>query len=170
MAKRLEGEFEILFTGTEGRCAHEFILDVRMFKTSANVDATDIAKRLQDYSFHAPTMSWPVTNTLMIDPTESDSKAEMDRMCDAFLQIREEIRDIEEGRVAPDNNVLKNSPHTAEMVLANEWDKPYERETAAYPVDGLREKKFWPTVGRLDDVYGDRNVVCTCPPVEAWVR
>jgi len=170
MAKRLEGEFEILFTGTEGRCAHEFILDVRMFKTSANVDATDIAKRLQDYSFHAPTMSWPVTNTLMIEPTESESKAEMDRMCDAFLQIREEIRDIEEGRVAPDNNVLKNSPHTAEMVLANEWDKPYERETAAYPVDGLREKKFWPTVGRLDDVYGDRNVVCTCPPVEAWVR
>ena len=183
----------------QGRCAHEFILDVREFKNTAGVEAIDISKRLQDYSFHAPTMSWPVPNTLMIEPTESESLAELDRMCDAFLAIREEIRDIEEGRVDPENNVLRNSPHPIDVVCADDWSFPYSRDSAAYPVsvlplpfaalpqcrqcwflcrlcahemssdpqvDGLRTKKFWPTVARLDDVYGDRNVVCSCPPME----
>jgi len=170
MAGRLQHAYSILFTGEQGRCAHEFILDVREFKNTAGVEAIDISKRLQDYSFHAPTMSWPVPNTLMIEPTESESLAELDRMCDAFLAIREEIRDIEEGRVDPENNVLRNSPHPIDVVCADDWSFPYSRDSAAYPVDGLRTKKFWPTVARLDDVYGDRNVVCSCPPMEDWVK
>ena len=161
MAARLAPHYDILYTGKNGLCAHEFILDVRPFKASCGIEAGDIAKRLQDYSFHAPTMSWPVTNTLMIEPTESESKAELDRMCDAFIAIREEIRQIENGKADEENNLLSNAPHPNHVVCASDWPYPYTREQAAFPVDGLKDRKFWPTVGKLDDVYGDRNVVCT---------
>jgi len=161
MKKRLEGEFEVLFTGTNGTVAHEFIIDLRPFKDSVGVDAVDIAKRLIDYSLHAPTMSWPVAGTLMCEPTESESKAELDRFCDAMLAIREEIREIEQGKVPKDNNALKNAPHTMEEIMGDKWDHPYPREQAAYPLPSLRAKKFWPTIKRIDDVYGDKNLVIT---------
>ena len=170
MATRLDGPYEVLYTGTNGRCAHEFILDVRGFKASCGIEATHIAKRLQDYSFHAPTMSWPVTNTLMIEPTESESKVELDRFVDALLAIREEIRGVEQGLLDAESNVLTNAPHSMEVIANDDWEFPYSRNSAAYPMPILRERKFWPSVGKLDDVYGDRNVVCTCPPLESWVR
>lgn len=161
MKARLEGEFEVLFTGKQGRVAHEFIIDLRPFKDSCGIDAVDIAKRLCDYSMHAPTMSWPVAGTLMVEPTESESKYELDRFCDAMLQIREEIRMVEQGKMDKLNNPLKNAPHTMEEVISEKWDHPYPREMAAYPVPLLRTKKFWPTIKRIDDVYGDRNLVIT---------
>jgi len=161
MKKRLEGEFEVLFTGTNGTVAHEFIIDLRPFKDAVGIDAVDIAKRLIDYSLHAPTMSWPVAGTLMCEPTESESKAELDRFCDAMLKIREEIREVEQGKVPKDNNVLKNAPHTMEEIMGDKWDHPYPREQAAYPLPNLRAKKFWPTIKRIDDVYGDKNLVIT---------
>jgi glycine dehydrogenase len=161
MKARLEGEFEVLFTGKNGRCAHEFIIDLRPFKDSCGVDAVDIAKRLCDYSMHAPTMSWPVAGTLMVEPTESESKFELDRFCDAMLQIREEIRLIEQGKMDKVNNPLKNAPHTMQEVIGEKWDHPYSRDMAAYPVASLRRNKFWPTIKRIDDVYGDRNLVIT---------
>ena len=170
MASRLAGHYDILYTGTNGMCAHEFILDVRGFKATSGIEAGDIAKRLQDYSFHAPTMSWPVANTLMIEPTESESKEELDRMCDALIAIREEIRAVEEDRAAKGNNVLSNAPHPISVVSGDSWEYPYSREQAAFPVESLKDRKFWPSVGKLDDVYGDRHVVCTCPSVEEWVR
>jgi glycine dehydrogenase len=168
MAKRLEKHFPIVYTGKNGFVAHEFILDLRQFKESAGAEAMDVAKRLMDYGFHAPTVSWPVPGTLMIEPTESESKAEMDRFCDALIKIRGEIQEIVEGRAPRDNNVLKNAPHTAEAVTATQWPHPYSREQAAFPAPWVRERKFWPAVGRIDDAYGDRNLVCTCPPMESY--
>ncbi|PWY75530.1 glycine dehydrogenase [Aspergillus heteromorphus CBS 117.55] len=163
---RLRPHYPILYTNENGRCAHEFILDVRQFKDTCGVEAIDIAKRLQDYGFHAPTMSWPVSNTLMIEPTESESKAELDRFCDALISIRGEIAQVEEGKQPRDGNVLKMSPHTQRDLLATEWTRPYTREQAAYPLPYLIEKKFWPSVTRVDDAYGDQNLFCTCGPVE----
>jgi len=161
MAKRLEPHFKILYSGQNGRVAHEFIVDCRPFKPAIEVD--DIAKRLMDFGFHAPTMSFPVPGTLMIEPTESESKVELDRFCDAMIAIREEIRAVAEGRADPTDNVLKNAPHTVRAVTATEWNHPYSREQAAFPAPWVREHKFWPPVARIDNVYGDRNLFCTCP-------
>lgn len=169
MAKRLEGAYNILYRGTTGRVAHEFILDLRPFKSSCGIGETDVAKRLQDYGFHSPTMSWPVSGTLMVEPTESESKAELDRFCDAMLLIREEIRAVDEGRIDKLDNPLKNAPHTARKVMSEKWEHPYSRDTAAFPASWTRDAKFWPTTSRVDDVFGDRNLVCTCPPMEAYM-
>ncbi|CAI7678953.1 unnamed protein product [Penicillium pancosmium] len=163
---RLKPHYPILYTNENGRCAHEFILDLRGFKETAGVEAIDVAKRLQDYGFHAPTMSWPVSNTLMIEPTESENKAELDRFCDALISIRQEIADVEAGKQPREGNVLKNSPHTQRDLLSTEWTRSYSRETAAYPQPYLLEKKFWPSVTRVDDAFGDQNLFCTCGPVE----
>jgi len=168
MAKRLENHYPVMFLGINGRCAHEFIIDVRPYEKSAGIKTDDIAKRLMDYGFHAPTMSWPVPGTLMIEPTESEPKTELDRFCDAMIAIRGEIREIEEGRVDRADNALKNAPHTAGMVTANDWTHPYSREQAAFPLPWVRNHKFWPHVGRVDNPYGDRNLVCTCPPMSEY--
>jgi glycine dehydrogenase len=168
MAKRLEKHYPILYTGTSGFVAHEFILDLRQFKETAGVEAMDVAKRLMDYGFHAPTVSFPVAGTLMIEPTESESKAELDRFCTAMILIREEIQDIVDGRQPRTNNVIKNAPHTAKIVTAAEWDRPYSREKAAYPAPWVYHHKFWPFVGRIDEAFGDRHLVCTCPPMESY--
>ncbi|AFK01701.1 Glycine dehydrogenase (decarboxylating) [Emticicia oligotrophica DSM 17448] len=167
---RLEGEYQILYTADSGHCAHEMIVDLRPFKASAGVEAEDVAKRLMDYNFHAPTLSFPVAGTLMIEPTESESKAELDRFCDALLSIREEIREIEEGKADKANNVLKHAPHTAPVVLTEEWTRPYSREKAAYPLAYVKANKFWATVSRIDSAYGDRNLICACEPVEAYAE
>jgi glycine dehydrogenase len=170
LLSKLKPHYPIVYTNAHGRCAHEFILDVRAFKQTAGIEAIDIAKRLQDYGFHAPTMSWPVANTLMIEPTESESKEELDRFVDALAAIREEIREVEEGRAPRAGNVLKMAPHPIQDIIEGDgegkWDRPYSREKAAYPLAWLREKKFWPSVARVDDTYGDLNLFCTCPPVE----
>jgi glycine cleavage system P protein (glycine dehydrogenase) len=168
MAKRLEKYYPVLYTGKHGTVAHEFIVDVRPFKETAGVEANDIAKRLMDYGFHAPTMSFPVAGTLMIEPTESESKSELDRFCDAMIAIRGEIQDIVEGRMPKDDNPLKHAPHTAQAIAAGEWRHAYSREQAAFPAPWLRESKFWPAVGRIDNAYGDRNLMCACPPVEHY--
>jgi len=165
MAKRLEGHYDVLFRGRNRRVAHEFIIDLRPFEKSANVKAEDVAKRLMDYGFHAPTQSFPVPGTLMIEPTESESMAELDRFCDAMIAIREEIRAIEQGQMSRDDNPLKGAPHTAEAVSADAWTHSYGRQQAAFPLAWVREHKFWPFVGRIDNVYGDRNLFCTCPPM-----
>ncbi|RMZ90534.1 hypothetical protein DV736_g2239, partial [Chaetothyriales sp. CBS 134916] len=165
---RLKDHYPIVYTNDKGRCAHEFILDARGFKQVSGIEAIDIAKRLQDYGFHAPTMSFPVSNTLMIEPTESESKEELDRFCDAMIQIRQEIKDIEEGKAPKEGNVLKMAPHPQQDLLRDDWDRPYTREQAAYPLPWLKEKKFWPSVARVDDAYGDLNLFCTCSPVEGF--
>jgi glycine dehydrogenase len=170
MASRLKSHYNILYTGKNGTCAHEFIIDLREFKATAGIVEEDVAKRLMDFNFHAPTMSWPVVGTLMVEPTESESLYELDRFCDAMIQIRGEIAEIAEGRMDKKNNPLKNAPHTADVVISDEWDRPYSRERAAYPLPYLKQNKFWPTVGRLDNVFGDRHVVCTCPPLEAYAE
>ena len=157
---RLKPHYPILYTNSQGRCAHEFILDTRKFKESCGIEVIDIAKRLQDYGFHSPTMSWPVANTLMIEPTESESKAELDRFCDALISIRKEIAEVEAGRQPREGNVLKMAPHTVEDLVGAKWERSYGREEAAFPLQWLREKKFWPTVARLDDAYGDMNLFC----------
>ena len=167
IATRLKGAYEVLYTGPGGRVAHECILDTRPYEESAGVTVEDIAKRLMDCGFHAPTMSWPVPGTLMIEPTESETKAELDRFCDAMLAIREEIRDIEEGRIDRGNNPLKNAPHTVED-LVSDWDRPYTRKQGCFPPGAFRVDKYWPPVNRIDNVYGDRNLVCTCPPMEDY--
>lgn len=167
---RLKDYFPVLYTGKKNRSAHEFIIDVRSFKQSAGIDATDVAKRLMDYGFHAPTMSFPVPGTLMIEPTESESKAELDRFCDAMIEIRKEIRDIEDGVSDSENNVLKNAPHSMRVVTSDKWDRPYSREKAAFPLAHLKFNKFWPHTSRVDDAYGDRNLVCTCLPMEAYAE
>lgn len=167
MARRLEGAYPVLYHGSHGRSAHEFILDLRPFKPF--IEAEDVAKRLMDYGFHAPTMSFPVAGTLMIEPTESESKEELDRFCDAMLQIREEIRAVAEGRIDAHDNPLKNAPHTADTVIVAEWNHPYGREEAVYPLPWVRERKFWPSVARIDNVWGDRNLICTCPPLSDYV-
>ncbi len=166
MAGRLGEHYPVTYTGRSGLVAHEFVMDVGAFDATAGVKAEDIAKRLMDYGFHAPTMSWPVPGTLMVEPTESESKAELDRFCEAMIAIREEIRAIESGQADRSNNVLKNAPHTAEAVSAEPWDHPYPRQQAAYPLAWVRQSKFWPFVGRIDNPYGDRNLVCSCPPME----
>ncbi len=164
---RLEKHYNVLFAGANGRSAHELIIDIRPFK--AFVGAEDVAKRLIDYGFHAPTLSWPVPNTMMIEPTESESKDELDRFCDAMIQIKEEIDEVARGTADAESNVLKNAPHTAAVVTADEWPYPYSREKAAYPLPYLREGyKFWPSVGRVNNAFGDRHLVCTCPPIEAY--
>ncbi len=169
IAARLKGAFDVLYTGHNGRVAHECILDTRPFEESAHVTVDDIAKRLIDNGFHAPTMSWPVAGTLMVEPTESETKAELDRFCDAMLSIREEIREIEEGRIDAQNNPLKNAPHTVED-LVGEWDRPYSRELACYPPGAFRVDKYWPPVNRVDNVYGDRHLICSCPPLEDYAE
>jgi len=169
MAARLNGAYDVLFTGTNGQCAHEFILDLRPLKAAAGITEEDVAKRLQDYGFHSPTMSWPVGGTLMIEPTESEDLAELDRFCDAMLAIRAEIDDIGSGRIPLENSPLRNAPHTLDDLVSDKWDRPYPRETGAYPAPWIRANKFWPTCGRVDNVYGDRNLVCTCPPLEAYM-
>jgi glycine dehydrogenase len=168
IAARLQDEFPILYKGESGYAAHEMILDTRKFKTSAHVEAEDIAKRLMDYNFHAPTLSFPVAGTLMVEPTESESKEELDRFCDAMLSIREEIREIEEGKQDAEVNVLKNAPHTASEVTGDEWHFNYSRQKAAFPLPYVRANKFWPTVARVNSTYGDRNLVCACIPTEAY--
>jgi glycine dehydrogenase len=168
MAKRIEGGYDVLFKGANGQCAHEFILDLRPFK-SAGIVEEDVAKRLQDYGFHSPTMSWPVGGTLMVEPTESEDKAELDRFCDAMLAIRKEIEDVVSGKVAANDSPLKGAPHTVDMITTADWNKPYTRQTAAFPAPWINAgNKFWPTVGRIDNVYGDRNLVCTCPPISVY--
>jgi glycine dehydrogenase len=165
---RLEKHFDILYTGSNGHCAHEMIVECRPFKMSAQVEVEDIAKRLMDYGFHAPTVSFPVAGTLMIEPTESESQAELDKFCDALIAIREEIAEIESGIYPADNNVLVNAPHTQRVVMAENWDKSYSREKAAFPNEKLKFHKFWPAVSRIDSAYGDRNLVCACEPIEAY--
>jgi glycine dehydrogenase len=170
MKARLEKEYPVLYSGENGNCAHEMILDTRKFKTSAGVEAADFAKRLMDYGFHAPTVSFPVAGTLMVEPTESESKEELDRFCDAMLAIREEIREIENGSADKEDNVLKNAPHTASEISADQWTHVYSRNKAAYPAPFVAQKKFWPSVARVNDTYGDRNLVCACLPLEAYME
>ena len=170
MAAKLAGHYKVLYTGSTGLCAHEFILDLRDFKASAGVTEADVAKRLADYNFHAPTMSWPVGGTIMVEPTESEDKAELDRFVEALIAIRAEIADIEAGKADRDDNVLKNAPHTQQYVMSEEWNHPYSRAKAAFPVKGLKQAKFWPTTSRLNDTYGDRNLVCSCPPIETFLE
>ena len=165
IAKRLDGYFPVLYKGKGGLVAHECIIDLRDAKKKADVEVEDIAKRLMDYGFHAPTVSWPVPGTMMIEPTESESKDEIDRFCDALIAIHGEVREIERGEASREDNVLKNAPHTAEMVVSDAWDRPYSREKAAYPAPWCRERKFWPPVRRIDNVWGDRNLFCSCLPV-----
>ena len=167
VAQRLTNYYPTLYTGPGGLVAHECILDFRQFKPTAGIEVEDVAKRLMDYGFHAPTMSWPVAGTLMVEPTESESKAELDRFCDALIAIHAEIKAIAAGQLDRQNNPLKQAPHTASVVTGDKWDRPYSREQAAFPTAWTRAHKFWPAVGRVDNVYGDRNLVCTCAPLEA---
>lgn len=168
IAKRLESYYPVLYKGKAGLVAHECILDLRSLKKSAGIEVEDIAKRLMDYGYHAPTVSWPVAGTVMVEPTESESKQELDRFCEAMIAIRSEIAEIEKGNTDAQNNPLKNAPHTAESLMVAEWNRPYTREQAAYPAPWTREHKFWPVVGRIDNAFGDRNFVCSCLPMEAY--
>jgi len=170
MANRLQDHFEVLYRGENGRVAHEFILDLRPLKKTTGISDEDVAKRLMDYGFHAPTMSFPVAGTIMVEPTESESKVELDRLCDALVSIRSEIQEVESGEADPEDNVLKNAPHTATLLTASEWNHPYSREKAAYPAPWTRDYKFWPTVRRVNNVHGDRNLVCVCPPIEVYAE
>ncbi|MFP5519840.1 MAG: aminomethyl-transferring glycine dehydrogenase [Bdellovibrionia bacterium] len=168
IAKKLEGSYPVLYKGQNEMVAHECIIDLRDLKKTSGIDVSDVAKRLIDYGFHAPTMSWPVAGTLMIEPTESEPKAELDRFIQSMVQIRKEIADVESGKMDKENNALRNSPHTAQKLAAPEWNHPYSRDEAVYPLSWLRENKFWPTVGRVDNVYGDRNLVCACPSIDTY--
>jgi glycine dehydrogenase len=168
MKERLAGHYQTLYVGKEGRCAHEMILDCRDFKRLAGVEVADIAKRLMDYGFHAPTVAFPVADTLMVEPTESESKEELDRFCEAMIQIRKEIDAIATGKADKAENLLKHAPHTARVISSDNWTRPYSRQEAAYPLSWVSEAKFWPSVGRVDNAYGDRHLVCSCPPVESY--
>lgn len=168
IAKQLEPHFPVLYKGKNDLVAHECILDLRHWKKAAEIEVEDVAKRLMDYGFHAPTMSWPVPGTIMVEPTESESKQELDRFCDAMIAIYQEIQAVASGEADRSNNVLKNAPHTAQVVCADRWDRPYSRELAAFPNRSVREHKFWPVVGRIDNVHGDRNLICSCLPMEAY--
>ena len=170
IAQRLKGHFDVLYTGRQGTVAHECIIDIRPLKERSGITEEDVAKRLIDYGFHAPTMSFPVAGTLMIEPTESESLNEIDRFCDAMLAIREEIRSVEDARFDPINNPLKNAPHTLDDVTASEWNRPYSREQAVWPVSSLRGDKYWAPVNRVDNVYGDRNLICSCPSIESYLE
>ena len=164
----LEPYFPVLYTGKTGFVGHELIFDFRPFKASANIEVEDVAKRLMDYGYHAPTVSFPVPGTLMVEPTESESKEELDRFCEAMISIKNEIEQIEQGTLDKVDNPLKNSPHTAMDVISDNWSHSYARELAAYPLEWIRDNKFWPGVGRVNNAYGDRNLVCSCLPVEAY--
>jgi glycine dehydrogenase len=168
IAHRLKDQFPVLYTGPNGLIAHECILDMRPFKASAGIEVEDIAKRLIDYGFHPPTVSFPVAGTLMVEPTESESLEELDRFIDAMLAIREEIREVEQGVAERGNNVLSHAPHPMQLVMADDWNRPYPRERAGFPTEATRAHKSWPTVSRIDGAYGDRNLVCTCPPIEEY--
>jgi glycine dehydrogenase len=168
VAARLDAHYPVFYRGKNGRVAHECILDLRHLKKLAGIEAEDVAKRLMDYGFHAPTMSFPVPGTLMVEPTESEPLGELDRFCDAMIEIRKEISEIESGAQPRDNNVLTNAPHTAEVLLAAEWSRPYSRDKAAFPMPWLRLDKYWPPVGRLNNVLGDRQFVCACPPIDSY--
>jgi len=168
MAKRLAGFFPVLYTAPNGLVAHECIIDVRPLSDKSGITVEDVAKRLMDYGFHAPTMSWPVAGTLMIEPTESEAKGELDRFCDAMISIHGEMMAVANGEADATDNVLKNAPHTADTICADEWTHAYGREQAAFPLPYLRQHKFWPSVGRIDNVHGDRNLICTCDSVEAY--
>ncbi len=170
MKARLKKYFKILFTGKGGTCAHEFIVDLRPFKTSSGIEAEDVAKRLMDYGFHAPTLSFPVAGTIMIEPTESENKQELDKFCEALISIYQEIKSVENGEADKKDNVLKNSPHTLAVITADEWNHSYSRSKAAFPLDYLKENKFWASVSRVNNTYGDRNLICTCEPVESYVE
>jgi len=170
MKEILKDHYKILYTGSNGRCAHEMILDCNDFKMASGVEVADIAKRLMDYGFHAPTVAFPVVNTLMVEPTESESKAELDRFCDAMISIRKEIQEIIDCKFDKVNNVIKNAPHTAKLTVSDNWNKPYGREKAAFPLKWVRSNKFWPSVARVDNAYGDRNLVCTCAPIEEYME
>ena len=164
--ERLNGKFDVLYTGEKGRAAHEMIIDCRPFKENG-IEVTDIAKRLMDYGFHAPTVSFPVAGTIMIEPTESEGIAELNRFCDAMLSIRKEI---DEAILENPNNVLKNAPHTLKMITADTWNFPYSRQKAAFPLEYIADNKFWPSVRRTDEAFGDRNLICTCTPIEAYAE
>jgi len=170
IAARLEPHYPILYKGTQGRVAHECIVDLRALKISSEVGVEDVAKRLQDYGLHAPTMSWPVTGTLMVEPTESESKAELDRFCEAMISIREEIREVEKGQAPREGNVLKRAPHTMFAVTSEQWDRPYSRTQAAFPLPWIKDRKFWPSVARINNPYGDKNFICSCLPIEAYTK
>jgi glycine dehydrogenase len=168
MASRLSSAYNVLFVGKNGQCAHEFILDLRPLKAATGVTEEDVAKRLQDYGFHSPTMSWPVAGTLMVEPTESEDMAELDRFCDAMLSIRAEIDDIASGRIQLEDSPLRYAPHTMDDLVNGNWDRKYSKEVGMYPAPWVRANKFWPFCGRVNNVYGDRNLVCTCPPLETY--
>jgi len=170
MAKRLGSDYKVLYTGSNNTSAHEFIIDLRDLKSETGISDEDVAKRLIDYGFHAPTMSWPVPGTLMIEPTESEALVELDRFCDAMILIKREIDDVVSGKFEADDNPLINAPHTAIAVMSDNWIHKYSRETAAYPAPWLKEHKYWPSVGRVDNAFGDRNLVCTCPPIDAYSK
>jgi glycine dehydrogenase len=170
MKELLQDSYKILYTGKNGRCAHEMILDCNEFKMSTGVEVADIAKRLMDYGFHAPTVAFPVVNTLMVEPTESESKGELDRFCEAMISIRKEIKEIEEGKFDKVDNIIKNAPHTCKLVVSDNWTKPYSRQKAAYPLNWVRDNKFWPSVAKVDSAYGDRNLVCSCLPIESYME
>jgi glycine dehydrogenase len=170
MKELLKDHYPTLYTGKNGRCAHEMILDCHAFKKDANVEVGDIAKRLMDYGYHAPTVSFPVHDTLMVEPTESESKAELDKFCEAMISIRKEIQEIADGKFEKTDNVIKNAPHTSKLVVSDNWTKSYSREKAAFPLKWVKANKFWPSVARVDNAFGDRNVVCSCPPIEAYME
>lgn len=166
----LKPHYKILYSNKNGRCAHEFILDIRPIKEKSGITEEDVCKRLIDYGFHAPTMSFPVPGTLMIEPTESEYLGELNRFVNALIMIREEIKEVEEGKADKKNNVLKNAPHTLQMIICNKWEYPYSREKAAFPDPKLKtQNKFWPSVGRIDNVYGDLNLICSCPPINSYI-
>ena len=170
LAKKLSDYYNILYTGKNGFVAHEFIIDLRPFRLSANITEEDIAKRLIDYGFHAPTMSWPVSGTMMIEPTESEDLSELNRFAEAMINIRKEIKDIEDGNTNKKNNLLKNAPHTAAVLIKDFWDCSYSRSQAAFPVKSLYKNKFWPSCSRVDNAQGDRNLICTCLPIEIYEK
>ena len=168
MAKKLENHYPILYRGTNGLSAHEFIIDIRTIKEKSGISEEDIAKRLMDYGYHAPTMSWPVPGTMMIEPTESESKIELDRFCDAMIAIKKEIEKVASGDFDKQDNPLKNAPHTAQFSLSDKWNYKYSRYEACFPADWQKEHKYWPSVGRINNAFGDRNLVCTCPPLDEY--
>ena len=170
IAKKLDAYYPVLYKGNQGLVAHECILDLRGIRKATGISNEDVAKRLMDFGFHAPTMSFPVPGTLMIEPTESESKYELDRFIEAMITIGEEIKKVAKGEFDKDDNPLKNAPHTAAVVLADEWKHSYSREVAAYPVSRLRRVKYWPPVGRADNVYGDRNLFCSCVPIAEYAE
>ncbi|MDP4116897.1 MAG: glycine dehydrogenase (aminomethyl-transferring), partial [Bacteroidota bacterium] len=167
---KLEPYYKVVYSGKSGRVAHELMFDMREFKNSCNVEVEDIAKRLMDYGYHAPTVSFPVHGTLMIEPTESESKRELDKFCEALALIKQEILEIENGSADKVDNVLKNCPHTAKQATSDKWIHPYSREKAVFPANWLKENKFWPSVSRINNAYGDRNLICSCQPIEEYTE